>query len=58
MRERAKRITALRALRLLRDLERSGDLPSQYALAATREALADHVKAEITRRRRRRARAA
>jgi hypothetical protein len=46
------RITPLRALRLLRLLERAGDTPQRYLLDELREALGHHVAAGLRRTRR------
>lgn len=49
------RITALRALALLRSLDKEGDHPTTWTLGELKGALEDHVKAELTKRNRRRA---
>ncbi len=53
--ERHPRITALRALALLRRLERDGSNPSSSTLGEVKDALAEHVAAELVRGIRRRA---
>ena len=55
MRGEVRRITPLRALNLLRELERAGSDPAQWLRTDVKDALADHVKAGLKAKRRRRA---
>ena len=54
MRAEFRRITPMRALALLRELERAGTAPSQWLLNDVKDKLADHVKAGLKAKRRRR----